>query len=178
MTAAAIIQAARADGVRLALTPAGTLKLKGPQPAVSRWAETIRLHKPQIIDLLAQAANDPPTPDLSADQEQAIRAWLARIGETDEQTIEEVVDGCRRDTEVLRYFTGRAAELAALHQVEPHQVTTGCRACRHRATPGRADPGYCAQRTDLLPAYGQHHPLRHLPADGGASCGRFEPLPF
>ena len=49
-----------------------------------------------------------------------------------------------------------------------------CRRCRHRATPSRADPGYCDQRTELAPAYGTDHPLHQLPEDGGASCTRFE----
>lgn len=176
MTAAAIIQAASADGVRLALTPAGTLKVKGPQPAVSRWDGPLRQHKPEIIRLLAQAANDPAAVSLDTTQERQIRHWLALIGEDDPYTIREVIDACRRDAEVLAYFVGRAAEL---HQVETdqaaHQVAHSCRSCRHRATPGRSDPGYCVARADLPAAYGQHHPLRHLPADRGASCTRFEP---
>lgn len=50
-----------------------------------------------------------------------------------------------------------------------------CRTCRHRATPGRAEPGYCAQREDLPKAYGGGHPLHHLPADGGTACPKWAP---
>lgn len=48
-----------------------------------------------------------------------------------------------------------------------------CLRCRHRATPGYAYPGYCAQRTDTPPAYGPDHPLHQLPADFGAGCDHF-----
>lgn len=51
----------------------------------------------------------------------------------------------------------------------------GCDVCRHRRRPGLADPGYCSSgRPDLALAYGRDHPLRRLPEDGGAECGRFE----
>ncbi|MBL8445437.1 MAG: hypothetical protein JNK52_15445 [Zoogloeaceae bacterium] len=49
-----------------------------------------------------------------------------------------------------------------------------CKTCRHLARPGRAD-GYCAERTDLPHAYGADHPLRRLPADGGANCPKWAP---
>lgn len=52
-------------------------------------------------------------------------------------------------------------------------ATPMCRTCRHRATPGRVDPGYCAQRDDLPLAYGRDHPLHRLPADGGTDCPKW-----
>ncbi|AVR89768.1 hypothetical protein Tharo_2887 [Thauera aromatica K172] len=55
-----------------------------------------------------------------------------------------------------------------------HSTPPRCRWCAHFARPGRA-LGYCASadRPDLLPAYGEHHPLRRLPADQGESCAGF-----
>lgn len=50
----------------------------------------------------------------------------------------------------------------------------GCTTCIHRARPGRVDVGYCAGREDLPPAYGEHHPLRQLPAGRGAACEKWE----
>jgi hypothetical protein len=47
---------------------------------------------------------------LAASEEAAVRAWLARIEETDPATIGEVIEGCRRDVAARDYFTGRAAE--------------------------------------------------------------------
>ena len=51
-----------------------------------------------------------PGAPLAGDQEEAIRAWLAAIGETDEATIAEVLTRCRQDEEVRRYFLDRADE--------------------------------------------------------------------
>lgn len=49
---------------------------------------------------------------LAAEDETAIRAWLALIEETDPATIAEVIGQCQRDADARDYFTGRAvAEL-------------------------------------------------------------------
>jgi hypothetical protein len=45
MTPAAIIREAAADGVSLALSPAGTIKATGDQVAVNRWVPILREHK-------------------------------------------------------------------------------------------------------------------------------------
>jgi hypothetical protein len=52
MTPAAIIQEAQAGGVRLALSPAGTIKVTGDGTAVNHWLAMIREHKAEIIDVL------------------------------------------------------------------------------------------------------------------------------
>ena len=49
-----------------------------------------------------------PVP-LTAEEETAIRAWLALIEETDAATIAEVIGQCQRDADARDYFTGRAA---------------------------------------------------------------------
>ena len=54
---------------------------------------------------------------LTAEEETAIRAWLALIDETNPATIAEVIDRCQRDTGARDYFTGRAA--AELPKPEP-----------------------------------------------------------
>jgi hypothetical protein len=46
---------------------------------------------------------------LAAGEEAAVRAWLAQIGETDSATIDEVIEGCRRDKGARGYFIRRAA---------------------------------------------------------------------
>ena len=69
MTPAAIIKEAMADGVRLALSPAGTIKATGNGDAVERWLPLIREHKPGIVAEL-RAANDTTydaLPDLAAE---------------------------------------------------------------------------------------------------------------
>ncbi len=63
MTPAAIIERAAADGVRLALSPVGTIKASGDLAAVNRWLPTLREQKPAIVAALREAGNDPkPTP--------------------------------------------------------------------------------------------------------------------
>lgn len=57
MTPATIIQRARADGVTLMLSPAGSIKAIGGDDAVERWLPIIRSHKPGIMAEL-RAAND------------------------------------------------------------------------------------------------------------------------
>ena len=58
MTPAAIIKQASADGVNLALSPAGTIRATGDGAAVNRWLPVIREHKPSIVAALQEAAND------------------------------------------------------------------------------------------------------------------------
>ena len=48
-----------------------------------------------------------------------------------------------------------------------------CRCCQYFARPGKSE-GYCSVRDDLPLAYGVNHPLRRLPADGGASCKQWK----
>ena len=159
MTPVAIIREAQADGVKLALSPAGTIKAIGDGAAVNRWLAVIREHKVEIIDVLKVGAvdtasascwwlihfvgldplecyfTDPAThaeilerhPDavaaepftptvrqpsapMTAEEETAIRAWLALIEETDQATIAEVLEHCRRDADARDYFIGRSPE--------------------------------------------------------------------
>lgn len=58
MNPAAIIREAAADGVSLALSPAGTIKATGDQAAVSRWLPVLREHKAALLAALAHP--DPP----------------------------------------------------------------------------------------------------------------------
>jgi len=50
----------------------------------------------------------------------------------------------------------------------------GCSTCRHRKKPGLS-AGYCSGRDDLPGPYGEHHPLRQLPDDMGATCASYTP---
>lgn len=62
MTAETLIERARADGVGLMLTPAGTLKLTGEQEKVHRWLGVLRQHKPAIVEALrAETTSTTPT---------------------------------------------------------------------------------------------------------------------
>lgn len=48
---------------------------------------------------------------MTPDEERAVRAWLALIGETDGAIIANVLERCQQNAEARDYFTGRAAEL-------------------------------------------------------------------
>lgn len=52
MSAAKIIKRAQADGVNIALSPVGTLKISGDPANVSRWVAVVKSHKSEIVDTL------------------------------------------------------------------------------------------------------------------------------
>ena len=56
------------------------------------------------------AKSTPPAP-MTADEESAIRAWLAQIEETDAAIIAVVLDQCRADVAARGYFLRQAAEV-------------------------------------------------------------------
>jgi hypothetical protein len=58
MNPATIIREAQADGVRLALSPAGTIKVAGGRAALARWLPVIRERKAEIIAALEAGASD------------------------------------------------------------------------------------------------------------------------
>ena len=138
MTPAIIIREAQADGVRLALSPAGTIKATGDSAAVSRWLAAIRERKAEIIEALKVGAAETmtvsrcsvrhPSAHLTASEEKAIRAWLALIEETDPETIAEVIGQCQRIADVRDYFTGRAAAELPTSDPLPDDRRT-CRQC-------------------------------------------------
>lgn len=109
MTPAEILKEAMADGVSLAISPTGTIKATGDGAAVNRWLPAIREHKAGIVAALKVGAGDTAATPMTADEDAAIRAWLALIEETDPATIAEVIGQCQRDAEARDYFTGRAA---------------------------------------------------------------------
>lgn len=58
MTPAAIIREAAVDGVCLALSLVGTIKVKGEQAAVTRWLPVIQEHKSELMAELAVNEED------------------------------------------------------------------------------------------------------------------------
>ncbi|GHU20029.1 hypothetical protein FACS189475_08260 [Betaproteobacteria bacterium] len=52
MTPSTLIRNAQTDGVKLFLSPSGSIKATGEQEAVNRWLPTIREHKTRIIEAL------------------------------------------------------------------------------------------------------------------------------
>jgi hypothetical protein len=73
-----------------------------------------------------------PGAPLAGDQETEIRSWLAAIGETDQETIAEVLTRCRQDEDARRYFLDRAGAI----------VTDDDRRCCNQC--GNLRAGVCA----------------------------------
>ena len=57
-----------------------------------------------------EARRRQPDTLLAGDQEAAVLAWLAQIGETDQAIVAEVLALCRRDADARKYFLERAAK--------------------------------------------------------------------
>jgi hypothetical protein len=98
-----------------------------------------------------------PSAPMSADDEQAIRAWLALIEETDPATIAEVLSQCQRDADARGYFTGRAAA----EQPKPnsfHDDRRTCNQCENLI----ARKCQAAKRGEIV-ASRDYEPIRDLP---------------
>lgn len=71
--------------------------------------------------------------------------------------------------------SARESAKQSAHESAQKSAARNCSTCRHRKRPGLS-AGYCGSGRDDLPAaYGEHHPLRKLPADMGASCASYLP---
>lgn len=120
-----------------------------------------------------------PDTMLTGDQEGALRAWLAQIGEDEASVIVALLTICKHDDDARAYFLGstpkrdagtRCGEL--VHDV----MARSCARCFHRRRPGLS-VGYCGSgRADLLPAYGENHPLRKLPSDRGRDWSHWQTM--
>lgn len=61
-----------------------------------------------VAEVATVAVAARPLPTMTAEQEAAVRAWLAHIEETNPCIIDDVLNGCRTDPDVLAYFALRA----------------------------------------------------------------------
>ena len=69
---------------------------------------------------------------MTAEEEMAIRAWLAHIEETDADIIAEVLNQCRADVEARAYFLRRAEDERYINDDE-RRLPRHCEGC----APGR-----------------------------------------
>jgi hypothetical protein len=86
---------AKTHGITL-WTEGGTLRYRGDDSAISALLSELKAHKVELVEILSA--------------ERRIRAWLDRIGETDEEAIAEVLERCRNDPEARAYYLARATE--------------------------------------------------------------------
>ena len=57
MTATELLHELHDEGLQLALTERGTIKIAGAPDALDKWTPAIRKHKPELIDLLRSWAD-------------------------------------------------------------------------------------------------------------------------
>lgn len=87
MTPGEIIRQVCADGARLTVTAAGTLKVTGDQAVIDRWLPVLKARKPEIIAALSA---------LPAGLEQRIRAMAQRWQYSPEE-LADVLERAQRD---------------------------------------------------------------------------------
>lgn len=89
-----------------------------------------------------------PSVSLTEDDESAVKAWLVRIGETDQASVNDVLRQCESDPDALAYFVGRAGDQGADRGEDGYSVTTAPgkqeQDDRHRSTDcGNLTHGVC-----------------------------------
>ena len=86
---------------------------------------------------------------LLAEEETAIRAWLAHIEETDPATIADVLERCQNDAQARAYCLEQSRQIPS--PPEPDYTAT-CGACRHFQRIDHPNLGHCAQGEPEAPA--------------------------
>lgn len=80
---------------------------------------------------VAVAVETEPLAELSSEQEASIRAWLAHIEETDQDTITKLLAKCGNDLDARLYCLQRAEEIPRTDSSScPKCAGEGCRWCR------------------------------------------------
>lgn len=96
------------DFTQFMQVPNGEKKTAFPEPREAPEGD-----KPSQTGASGRTDPRPEAPKLGAmmnDEEQAIRSWLASIGEADPATIAEVIGQCKRNVDARHYFIRRATE--------------------------------------------------------------------
>jgi hypothetical protein len=138
MSASAIIKEAISDGVNLALTERGTIKLSGEKSALQRWTPIIKMHKPEIMVALQPAT--------------ASCWWL--IHYPDGAPIETWTGPPATWAEILeRHPDAVAAE--PFNQTAPVQATS-CDTCAHATFHGGCGEPVAAGLSDMVGVIAYH----------------------
>ncbi len=139
---------------------------------MSARAEVLRRFSDAVGAESFTPSRRPPTTLMTADEETAIRSWLALIEETDPATIAEVIGQCQRDADARDYFTRRAAAELPKPDPFPDDRRT-CDQCANLI----ARRCQAAKRGEIV-ASRNYEPIRDLPrrcegyAPGAADADR------
>lgn len=127
-----LIQDAIRDGLTLAATETGTLRVQGSKSVVAKWAPILKERKTEILAALRSPANDahpvsweqwqiahpsPGTVPLTEDEALSLRAWLDLIGEHDKATIADVLTACEKFPDSRAHFLNEAATTGARQEI-------------------------------------------------------------
>jgi len=159
MSAAAIIGKARDLGISL-WVDRGTIRAKGPQPAIDQILPDLRRHKPELVAALAEPAPDPA--------ESSVHWMIIQPAERIEKFFTPEIT---RGELAQRYPGALLVSLPdiVLSKADVPRLAQSCKNCRYLRRPG-ATTGCAGDRGDLPRLYGASHPLRELPSNGGVDC--------
>lgn len=99
-------------------------------------------HKGAKTGTVANVASVAVANQLLAEEETAIRVWLAHIEETDPATIADVLARCQSDAQARAYCLEQARQIPP--PPEPDYTAT-CGACKHFQRIDHPNLGHCAQ---------------------------------
>ena len=106
-------------------------------------------HKGARAGTVANVASVAVANQLLAEEETAIRAWLAHIEEADPATSADVLARCQSDAQARAYCLEQARQIPP--PPEPDYTAT-CGACRHFQRIDHPNLGHCAQGEPEAPA--------------------------
>lgn len=137
-----------------------TLIRKGGLPkaataTLATLATQVTTNAATVAQVATVAVAKPPA--LTAEEEAAIRAWLAHIEETDTANIAEVLNQCRADEEARAYFLRRADEVP-----RPMPEDDDRRHCAQCVNLTRSGLCLAAQRGEIMTSQ-TYHPADHIP---------------
>ncbi len=131
-----LIQDATRDGLTMAPTDKGTLRVHGPKAALAKWAPILKERKAEILEALSPSqtvtvavpwmdADSVTVTELPPEDEATIRAWLASLGET--------AAAIEQDIETARRFPDTAAWLLARAHIDvgARAMLHTCGECQH-----------------------------------------------
>jgi len=130
------------------MTLSTLIKKNGLADSATATPATIATHKvveaPTVapVATVAVTAKPEPLPELSLDEENIIRAWLAHIEENDSIIIDEVLAKCRDNLVTRCYFLKRSEEVPEAVAIN-ESIT--CYDCIHFERINHPNLGHCAR---------------------------------
>lgn len=119
---------------------------------------------------VANPKEEKAAPCMTAEEEKAIRAWLALIEENAPAMIADVIEGCQRDADTRAYFLGRSAAELPKPDPFPDDRRT-CNQCANLI----ARRCQAAKRGEIV-ASRNYEPIRDLPRRcEGYAPGQIDP---